>query len=59
MAYIIKKQKFLKSLDSIKELCQSRGIEMPTLLSDYPIKSNEEYDLELKEFLNMKLCIHL
>ena len=53
MAYIIKKQKFLKSLDSIKDLCQSRGIEMPTLLSDYPIKSNEEYDLELKDFLNM------
>ena len=51
MSYIIKKQKFLKSLESIKELCQSRGIEMPTLLSDYPTKSNDEYDEELKGFL--------
>lgn len=51
MSYIIKKQKFLKSLDFIKELCQSKGIEMPTLLSDYPTKSNDEYDEELKGFL--------
>lgn len=53
MSYIIKKQKFFKSLDKIKEVCQSRGIEMPTLLREYPIKSNEEYDLELNEFLSM------
>ena len=51
MSFIIKKQKFLKSLDEIKEVCKSNGIEMPTLLRDYPIKSNEEYDLQLKEFL--------
>lgn len=53
MSYIIKKQKFFKYLDKIKEVCQSRGIEMPTLLREYPIKSNEEYDLELNEFLSM------
>ncbi len=51
MSYIIKKQRFLKSLDDIKEVCKSNGIEMPVVLRDYPIKSNEEYDLELKEFL--------
>ena len=52
MSYIIKKQKFLKSLDKIERICKSDDIEMPKLLNDYPIKSNEDLDNELKEFLN-------
>ena len=52
MSYVIKKQKFLKSKDKIEEICQSSNIEMPELLKNYPLKSNENLDNELKEFLN-------
>lgn len=53
MSYIIKKQRFLKSLDKIKETCTSNNYEMPKLLKNYPIKSNEKYDKELKEFIKI------
>ena len=50
MSYIIKKQKFLKSIDNIKETCALNNYEMPKLLKNYPTESNEDYDNELKEF---------
>ena len=51
MSYIIKKQKFLKSFDKIKESCKSNDYEIPTLLKSYPDKP-KGYDDELKEFLD-------
>ncbi|MBE6505712.1 MAG: ATP-dependent helicase [Methanobrevibacter millerae] len=50
MSYIIKKQRFLKSLDKIKETCTSNDYEIPELLKNYPAESNEDYDKELKKF---------
>jgi DNA helicase-2/ATP-dependent DNA helicase PcrA len=50
MSFIIKKQRFLKSLDKIKETCTSNNYEMPELLKNYPADSNENLDKELKEF---------
>ena len=50
MSFIIKKQRFLKSLDKIKETCTENEYEMPELLKNYPIESNDDLDKELKEF---------
>ena len=57
MSYIIKKQKFLKSLDKIREVCDSNNLDVPFLIDNYPIPENLEFDRqdtdnELKEFLN-------
>ena len=57
MSYIIKKQKFLKSLDKIKEVCRSNYLNVPFLIENYPIPENlkfdrQDVDKELKEFLN-------
>lgn len=52
MSYVVKKQKFLKSKDKIEEICASNNCEMPILLKNYPIKSNDDLDKELKEFLD-------
>ena len=57
MSYIIKKQKFLKSLDKINEVCQSNNLDVPFLIENYPIPENLEFDRkkvdsELKEFLD-------
>ena len=56
MSYIIKKHKFLKNLDKIKETCIYNEYDMPILLKDYPLKDltavlKSEYDWELKNFL--------
>jgi DNA helicase-2/ATP-dependent DNA helicase PcrA len=51
MSYIVKKQKFLKLKDKIEEICALNNFEMPKLLKEYPIKSNDDLDKELKEFL--------
>ena len=57
MSYIIKKQKFLKSLDKIREVCDSNNLDVPFLIDNYPIPENlkfdrQDADKELKEFLN-------
>jgi len=57
MSYIIKKQKFLKSLDIIKEICISNDIKVPFLIENYPLPDGLEFDREnvdneLREFLN-------
>lgn len=57
MSYIIKKQKFLKSRDKIREVCASSNIEVPFLIENYPMPDDLEYnhkkaDDELKEFLD-------
>ena len=57
MSYIIKKQKFLKSLDKIREVCVSNNLDVPFLIDNYPIPENFQFDRkkvdsELKEFLN-------
>ena len=57
MSYIIKKQKFLKSLDDIHEICNSNGYKVPFLIENYPIPKDLEFDRnkadgELKKFLN-------
>ena len=57
MSYIIKKQKFLKSLEKIKEICYSSNMDVPFLIDNYPVPENMEFDrqevdYELKEFLN-------
>ena len=56
MSYIIKKQKFLKSLDKIFEICKSNDYKVPFLIENYPIPDDlnfdrNEADAELKEFL--------
>ena len=58
MSYIIKKHKFLKNLDKIKETCLYNEYDMPTLLKDYPLKDltaelKIEYDWELDNFLKV------
>lgn len=58
MSYIIKKQKFLKSLDKIKEICDSNDLKVPFLIENYPLSDDlefkrEEADNELKEFLKL------
>ena len=57
MSYIIKKQKFLKSLEKIKEVCSLNDLKLPFLLDNYPLPEGLEFDrenadAELKEFLN-------
>lgn len=57
MSYIIKKQKFLKSLDDILKICKSNDYKVPFLIENYPIPKDlkfdrNEADSELKEFLN-------
>ena len=56
MSYIIKKQKFLKSLDKIKEVCDLNNMEIPFLIENYPLPDGAEFDREtadadLKVFL--------
>ena len=56
MSYIIKKQKFLKSLDKINEVCKANDYQVPFLIENYPLPDDLEYDKEktdkeLKEFL--------
>ena len=45
MSYVIKKQKFLKSLDKIKEVCKTNNCPVPFLIENYPT-DNLEYDYE-------------
>ena len=57
MSYIIKKQKFLKSQEKIKEICASNNLEVPFLIENYPIPEDLEFDrkdadIQLKEFLS-------
>lgn len=57
MSYVIKKQKYLKSLDKIKEVCKSNNIQVPFLIENYPMPDDLKYnhqkaDDELKEFLD-------
>lgn len=57
MSYIIKKQKFLKSLDKIRKVCDSNNMDVPFLIDNYPLPDNLEYskedaDIQLKEFIN-------
>ena len=68
MSYIIKKQKFLKSFNKIKEICDQKNYPVPSHIAEYPIPedldlipfvseekslSNEEKDKELDEFLDL------
>ena len=57
MSYIIKKQKFLKSLDKIKKICNSNNLDVPFLIENYPVPEGLEFDrkdadIQLNEFLN-------
>ncbi|WP_458406523.1 ATP-dependent helicase [Methanobrevibacter sp.] len=56
MSYVIKKQKFLKSLDRIKKLCDANSIPVPFLIDNYPVPDDLNYDKQkadsqLKQFL--------
>ena len=57
MSYIIKKQKFLKSQEKIKEICASNNLDVPFLIENYPVPEDLEFDredadIQLNEFLN-------
>ncbi len=57
MSYIIKKQKLLKSLDNIREVCKANNCRVPFLIENYPMPDDLEYDRkkadnELKDFID-------